>query len=275
MGIQSLNQCERINSLTDFGFSCPPIELNVSSFFHQSNQIPVPSLNVFFADINSNSEEYKNLPTKFHNPLRIINMCFLPPSVTVLVMENPDLFLLDLLHGLINHLFSIIPIDTPIILDETEIQVAENEALPDGEYYDSSFAQPFFPSILSLLYFWKRTTLENYIDILVPRSLSPKSTDQIWCTNQHEMMILKPVQLPPDSKNQEGLGDATSDAILKLATVFEQDHLERFKLSELDSPEKKWNKLNEILRQTCLLACTLDGTATVSTPHQSLLCIIN
>ena len=183
-------------SLSHVETPSPVVVINWYAFFSCSDPLPVPTLKEFLACANVYSRNYEDgprqyqwLPVDDRNRRRVPNVCYLLPSVAMLYLNQPSISPLWLLHHYLKHIFDRMPEDNAITLGTRNIVLREGEAFPDGAYYDPSYAQPYYPSILFLWYYWKKSFLRNPSNLNVSRTVSTNVLDQEWCRIMHKRWL--------------------------------------------------------------------------------------
>lgn len=170
--------------------------MNWYAFFSWTDPVPAPSLKDFMACANiwssgytEDLHQYENLPVDIMRKQAVPNCCILLPSVAMKYLDNPGMSPLEILHIYLSHIFDRMPNNNQIILNEHYITLEEDEKFPDGAYYEAEYARAYYPSIVFLWYFWKRSFIARPHNLNVSRAVSSFIEDQQWSRETHEMWL--------------------------------------------------------------------------------------
>ena len=102
------NREDRFVALSSVEAPSPVIQLNLDAFFSYTNDVAVPTLkdflacaNIYAREYNENLLQYENLAVDQMNRHMIPNVCYLPPAVAIVYLDQPDIEPLALLHILL------------------------------------------------------------------------------------------------------------------------------------------------------------------------------
>ena len=190
------NRENRFVALSSVEAPSPVIQLNWHAFFSYTHDVAVPTLkdflacaNIYSRDYNENLLQYENLAVDQMNRHRIPNVCYLPPAVAIVYLDQPDIEPLALLHSYLKEVFGRMPEDNPIILGDRWIVLGEDEDFPDGAYYDTDYALPFYPSMLFLWYIGNMPFLNDPSKMHVSREVSTEVFDHSWGRMIHDRWL--------------------------------------------------------------------------------------